>query len=71
MCFGPCFLEMIQNIRPKFESTNQSGYVLLYQSKLSKPPAIVAAINLLTGTATAAHHVGHAMDDCAYHDMAY
>ena len=50
----PFFLSLFPRDDPKHPTeirvNSQSGYVLLYQSKLSSRPAISPAINLLTGT---------------------
>lgn len=50
----PFFLSLFPRDDPKHPTeirvNSQSGYVLLYQSKLSNRPAISPAINLLTGT---------------------
>ncbi len=50
----PFFLSLFPRDDPKhpteIQVNSQSGYVLLYQSKLSSRPAISPAINLLTGT---------------------
>ena len=50
----PFFSSLFPRDDPKhpteIQITSQSGYVLLYQSKLSSRPAISPAINLLTGT---------------------
>ena len=51
---SPFFLSLFPRDDPKHPTeirvNSQSGYVLLYQSKLSSRPAISPAINLLTGT---------------------